>query len=142
MPQRASFALLFLFCGFLPGQVTRPKDVREIAKGGPNAIPQLQPLLKNPDRDIRTEAVKSIVTIGTQRSLDPLIEATADSEARIQVLATDGLVNFYLPGYVKSGLGAKFALAAGMQSLKPDDRRSVGLINARRSQLQSIRAGS
>jgi HEAT repeat protein len=108
MPQQVSVALLFLFCGFLPGQVTRPKDVREIAKGGPNAIPQLQPLLKNSDRDIRAEAVRSIVSIGTQRSLDPLIEATADSDARIQILATDGLVNFYLPGYVKTGLGAKF----------------------------------
>jgi HEAT repeat protein len=80
--------------------------VRELAKGGSNAIPQLQPLLKSPDLDIRIEAVKSIVDIGTQRSLDPLIEATGDSDAEIQIRATDGLVNFYLPGYVKTGLGA------------------------------------
>src|SRR6266850_2618199 len=88
-------------------EVTRPKDVRELAKGGSNAIPQLQALLKNADLDIRVEAVKSIVDIGTQRSLDPLIEATSDSDAEIQIRATDGLVNFYLPGYVRTGFSAR-----------------------------------
>jgi len=99
--------LILLLCSLLSGQVTRPKDVREMAKGGSNAIPQLQALLKNPDLDVRIEAVKSIVDIGTQRSLDPLIEATRDSDAEVQIRATDGLVNFYLPGYVRTGLGAK-----------------------------------
>jgi hypothetical protein len=46
------------------------------------------------------------VEIGTQRSLDALIEATGDSDPEMQIRATDGLVNFYLPGYVKTGLGA------------------------------------
>src|SRR6266550_1492721 len=101
-------ALLFLLlCSLVSGQATRPKDVREMAKGGSNAIPQLQALLKNPDLDVRIEAVKSIVDIGTQRSLDPLIEATRDSDAEVQIRAADGLVNFYLPGYVRTGLGAK-----------------------------------
>src|SRR6266404_1159053 len=102
----ASLTLLILLCGLLPAQITRPKEVRELAKGGSNAIPQLQALLKNQDLNIRVEAVKSIVDIGTQRSLDPLIEATSDSDAEIQIRATDGLVNFYLPGYVRTGLGA------------------------------------
>ena len=107
MPRRiGSLTALLLFSVILPAQITRPKEVRELAKGGSNAIPQLEPLLKNPDLDIRIEAVKSIVDIGTQRSLDPLIEATGDSDAEIQIRATDGLVNFYLPGYVKTGLGA------------------------------------
>jgi len=107
MPRRiGSLTVLLLFSIILPAQITRPKEVRELAKGGSNAIPQLQPLLKSPDLDIRIEAVKSIVDIGTQRSLDPLIEATGDSDAEIQIRATDGLVNFYLPGYVKTGLGA------------------------------------
>jgi HEAT repeat protein len=107
MPPRIAFlTVLLLFSIILPAQITRPKEVRELAKGGSNAIPQLQPLLKSPDLDIRIEAVKSIVDIGTQRSLDPLIEATGDSDAEIQIRATDGLVNFYLPGYVKTGLGA------------------------------------
>src|SRR5437870_6065856 len=99
--------LVLLLCSLVSGQATRPKDVREMAKGGSNAIPQLQALLKNPDLDVRIEAVKSIVDIGTQRSLDPLIEATRDSDAEVQIRAADGLVNFYLPGYVRSGFSAR-----------------------------------
>jgi HEAT repeat protein len=96
----------FLVCLAVAQQVTRPKDVREIGKGGPNAIPKLQELLKNPDTEIRLEAVKQIVEIGTQHSLDALIAATRDNDPEIQIRATDGLVNFYLPGYVKRGLSA------------------------------------
>jgi HEAT repeat protein len=90
----------------LAAQNLRPKDVREIAKGGSNAIPKLQELLKNPDIDVRLEAVKQITEIGTERSLDPLILATQDNDPEMQIRATDGLVNFYLPGYVKTGFGS------------------------------------
>src|ERR1700722_16675752 len=109
MPLRTGLlcCLSLLSCGLLTGQVTRPKDVREIAKGGSNAIPQLQALLKGQDIEIRIEAVKSIVEIGTRRGLHGLIEATGDADPEVQIRATDGLVNFYLPGYVKTGLGAK-----------------------------------
>src|SRR5579872_1747102 len=109
MPLRCGLrCCIFLsLCALLTGQVTRPKDVREIAKGGSNAIPQLQALLKGQDIEIRIEAVKAIVEIGTQRSLDALIVATGDADPEIQIRATDGLVNFYLPGYVKTGLGAR-----------------------------------
>lgn len=93
--------------------VTRPKDVREIAKAGSSAIPRLQELLKNADRDIRAEAVRQITEIGPPRSLDPLIIATHDTEPLVQILATDGIVNFYLPGYVKTGLGASFGKVSG-----------------------------
>ena len=96
--------LAFLACAAVSAQETRPKDVREIAKSGVNALPKLQELLKNPDLDIRLEAVKQIVQIGTQRSLDPLIQATADNDPEVQIRATDGLVNFYYPDYVRTGL--------------------------------------
>jgi HEAT repeat protein len=55
---------------------------------------------------VRREAVKAIVEIGTQRSLDPLVKAASDNDPEIQIRATDGLVNFYVPGYVKTGLTA------------------------------------
>jgi hypothetical protein len=42
---------------FWVGQAVSPVNVRELAKGGSAAIPQLQALLKNPDLDIRIEAV-------------------------------------------------------------------------------------
>ena len=95
-----------LLCSLAAAQAVRPKDVRETAKGGSTAIPRLQEYLKNPDRDVRVETVKQITEIGTVRSLDPLIQATQDNDPEVQILATDGLVNFYLPGYVRTGIGA------------------------------------
>lgn len=88
----------------LAAQDLKPKDVREIAKAGSNAIPKLQDLLKNPALDVRIEVVRQITEIGTERSLDPLILATQDNDPEVQIRATDGLVNFYLPGYVKTGI--------------------------------------
>jgi HEAT repeat protein len=84
----------------------RIHTARELAKQGSQAIPKLQPMLSDPDLDVRIEAVKAIVEIGTQASLDPLIQATRDNDPEIQIRATDGLVNFYLPGYVRTGLSA------------------------------------
>ncbi len=99
-------ALLALLCAALLTAQTRPKDVREIAKGGTTAIPKLQELLKDPSTDVRVEVVKQLTEIGTQYSLDPLIQATRDNDPEVQIRATDGLVNFYLPGYVETGFGA------------------------------------
>ena len=90
----------------LPAQDVRPKDVREMAKAGSSAIPKLQELLQNPDAGVRIEAVRQITEIGTAASLDALILATRDNDPEVQIRATDGLVNFYLPGYVKTGIGA------------------------------------
>jgi HEAT repeat protein len=102
-----------LVAGAAAQDVVKPKDVREIAKAGSSAIPRLQELLKNSDRDIRAEAVKQITEIGPPRSLDPLIEATRDNDPGIQILATDGLVNFYMPGYVKTGIGGSISRVGG-----------------------------
>jgi HEAT repeat protein len=100
-------ATLVLSCtALLAAQGIKPKDVKEIAKDGTSSIPHLQELLKDPNREVRVEVVRQLTEIGTQRSVDPLILATADNEPEVQIRATDGLVNFYLPGYVQSGLGA------------------------------------
>jgi HEAT repeat protein len=103
---RALSALLFVMTSVLPlaAQDVKPKDVREVAKGGPSAIPTLQGYLKNRPPDVRAEAVKCLTEIGTAASLDPLIQATQDDDPQMQILATDGLVNFYSPGYVKTGI--------------------------------------
>ena len=106
----AAFALI-LFSPGLYSQDVRPKDVREIAKDGPAAIPKLRELLSNPDKEVRREAVKQIVQIGTQTSLDPLIQATRDNDPETQILAAGGLVNFYYPGYVQSGMGGSLKRA-------------------------------
>ena len=79
------------------------KAARALAKSGSESIAQLVPLLKDSSVDVRREAVRSIVAIGTQHSLDPLIAATHDNDPEVQVRAVDGLVNFYVPGYIESG---------------------------------------
>jgi HEAT repeat protein len=100
-------AVLFISAGVLSlaAQDLKPKDVREEAKAGSSAIPKLQEYVKNPLIDVRIEAVKQLTEIGTAASLDPLVQATQDSDPEMQTLATDGLVNFYSPGYVKTGIG-------------------------------------
>jgi HEAT repeat protein len=84
-----------------------PKDVRNTAKLGSRAVPQLAGYLDNPDLSVRVEAVKALTEIGGASVLDPLVRATRDNDAEVQIRATDGLVNFYLPGYVKTGLASK-----------------------------------
>ena len=91
-------------------QDVRPKDVREIGKGGSGAIPRLTELLKNPSTDVRVEVVKQLTDI---RALDALLLATRDNDAEVQIRATDGLVNFYLPGYVQNGFGASIKRVGG-----------------------------
>lgn len=85
-------------------EAVRPKDVRDIAKGGADSMGRLNELLKHPDLEVRLEAVKAIVNIGGPRTLEPLVAAIGDNDPEMQIRAADGLVNFYLPGYVRSGL--------------------------------------
>ncbi len=83
----------------------RIQRIRELGKKNPAALPALVQYLTDPDRDIRLEAVKAIVKIDTEHSLDALVQATRDKDEDVQIRATDGLVNVYLPGYVsKAGL--------------------------------------
>ena len=79
------------------------RSIRDLGKLGSESIPKLVPYLSDPNQEIRVEAVKAIAGIGTARSLDPLVQATGDNDAEVQMRATDGLVNFYSPGYLKPG---------------------------------------
>jgi HEAT repeat protein len=83
---------------------TKTKAIKDLAKTGPESIARIEPYLSDPSLDVRTEAVKAIVEIGGPRSLEPLVQATRDNDAEVQIRAVDGLVNFYSPGYLKSGL--------------------------------------
>lgn len=85
----------------------RMKYARDLGKQGSDAIPQLVKLYDDANIPVRVEVVRSLTEIGGPRSLDPLVKALADPDAEIQIRATDGLVNFYLPGYIKTGLSAK-----------------------------------
>ena len=91
-----------------PDSRTKIKQIKDLGKRDSQSIPALAQYLSDPSTDVRIEAVKAIVSIGTQYSLDPLARATADAEAEVQIRATDGIVNFYVPGYVAKGLGSTF----------------------------------
>ncbi len=103
-------ALLVLVTGFALCQAPaadtkqRARTVRDLAKQGADAIPKLAPYVADPDLGVRIEAVKALVEIGGPRSVDPLVGATRDNDPEMQIRASDGLVNFYLPGYIKVGL--------------------------------------
>jgi HEAT repeat protein len=107
----AVFALTVPFAAGLAQEV-RPKDVRDIAKDGAASIPKLATMVKNSNREVRLETVRQLTAIGTQASIDPLVEATRDNDPEIQLRAADGLVNFYYPGYVQSGIIGAFKRAA------------------------------
>lgn len=104
----------------------RAKAVREYGKsGGPEIIPKLATYLSDPDVDVRREAVKAIVDIGSPESLDPLVQATHDNDPEIQIRATDGLVNFYVPGYVKTGMTASLRRVGSSIKAKFSDNNDL-----------------
>jgi HEAT repeat protein len=84
----------------------RIKIIRDLAKAGADSVSKIAPYLSDPERNVRLEAVKAIVDLDTQRSLDPLVKATGDNDPEIQLRAADGLVNFYLPSHAQSGITA------------------------------------
>src|SRR4051794_11847249 len=106
--------LLSMSCAF----AQRPRDVREAAKPGPSAIPVVAQYLNSADADTRAEAVRQLISIGGKEIIDPLIRATVDPDAEVQIRATDGLVNFYVPGYVKQGLASTISRAGSVVKTK------------------------
>lgn len=103
----------------------RRKAARDLIKQGSGAIPRLQTMLADPDLEVRIEAVKAIVELDTQHSLEPLVQAARDNDPEIQVRAVDGLVNFYVPGYVRTGLTASLRRAGNTISGKFSDKNDL-----------------
>lgn len=91
--------------------------IRSLGNRSPQAIPVIARYLHDPDRQVRIEAVKAIIKLDTSASLTPLIEATHDNDPEIQIRATDGLVNNYLPGYVVTS-GLTRPLTRGVRQVK------------------------
>ncbi len=85
-------------------QGQRISRIRDLSKRDFRAIPAIADSLSDPSRQVRIEAVKAIVKIGTEASLTPLVKATHDTDIEVQIRATDGIVNYYVPGYVTKGL--------------------------------------
>jgi len=109
LPSRLAACAVFL-CLSLTAQTNdglSPKQqisrIRDLGKRDAGAIPSLSAYLSNPNSEVRLEAVRAIVRIGGEDSLTPLVQATKDKNPDAQIEATDGLVNFYVPGYVPKG---------------------------------------
>jgi len=113
------FCLISLVASTGLGQT--PKDVRAVAKQGQLAIPTVAAYLNSASVDTRIEAVKQLTALGGKDSIDPLIRATKDADPEMQFRAADGLVNYYLPGYVRQGLGSTVVRVGGAIKAKFSD---------------------
>jgi len=89
----------------------RTRAVRGLGKQGEDAIPKIVPYLSDVDVGVRVEAVKALIQIGGPKTLDGLVRAAADNDPEVQIRTTDGLVNIYLPGFVKTGLSGTLSRA-------------------------------
>jgi HEAT repeat protein len=82
----------------------RAKNARDLGKLGEDGAAKLAPYVTDADLSVRLEAVKALDQIGGPKTVDLLVKATRDNDPEIQIRATDGLVNAYLPGYLKNGI--------------------------------------
>ena len=101
---RCAFLMLCLVPLVCFGQT--PKDVRTVAKQGQAAVPKVAEYLNSASVDTRIEAVRQLTALGGKDTIDPLIRATKDADPEVQFRAADGLVNYYLPGYVRQGMAS------------------------------------
>jgi HEAT repeat protein len=110
-----------IFLSLIPlvASAQTPKDVKAAAKQG--NIATVAGYLNSAATDTRVETVKQLIALGGKDSIDPLIRATRDADPEVQIRATDGLVNFYLPGYVKQGLGSTVVRAGASIKAKFSD---------------------
>lgn len=114
---------VFFVCFLLPFSVVAqtPKDVRAVAKEGQIAVPKVAQYLNSASVDTRVEAVKQLTALGGKEIIDPLIRATRDADPEVEFRATDGLVNYYLPGYVKQGPASTLIKVGGAVKAKFSD---------------------
>lgn len=84
----------------------RQKAVKQLVdSGGAGAqkCEALAGLVRDPAPGVRDEVLIALIKVGGLQCLEPLRVATRDASPDIQSMAVDGIVNFYLPGYVKFG---------------------------------------
>jgi HEAT repeat protein len=141
------FTLMGVWCVALSAQPDsedprlRAKAAKELARSGSEAMPWLERLVLDSDLTVRIEAVKALGEVGTPKSLDPLLRACGDPDAEMQVRATDGLVNFYLPGYAKNGFSGRMKrMGTSIQGKFTDTNDDVvpGYIQPRRDVVLAV----
>ncbi len=85
-----------------------PKDtirsVRELARLGDEGIAGIVAHASDASADVRLEVVKALNSISGPRTLNPLVRLSADADPEVQIHSIDGLVNIFVPGYLKAGI--------------------------------------
>lgn len=105
----------------------RVRTAHDLARQGDKGIEKLAPFITDTDVSVRVEAVKSLVDIGGPKSVDLLVKAAHDTDSEIQIRATDGLVNAYLPGYIKTGISGTLQRAGDVVKAKFSDTNSQAI---------------
>ncbi len=83
----------------------RVQAVRKLGEmpGGPSEVALLAPLVQDEIEEVRGAVVVALIKMRLIEAQPYLIEATADLSPRVQALAVDGLVDFYVPEYANLG---------------------------------------
>ena len=81
----------------------KTRTLRELSRQGNDGIAKVAAYGADVDPSVRAEMVKALVEIGGPKTVEALVKAAADNDPEVQIRAADGLVNVYLPGYVKTG---------------------------------------
>ncbi len=84
---------------------TRASAARKLGNSpdGFRQIELLEPLLQDSVEDVRVAVVEALVRMRSIDAQPYLIEATKDLSPRVQSFAVDGLVDFFVPGYLDFG---------------------------------------
>lgn len=106
------FAAVLTFAQAPSDPRARVKAVRDYLKGDDPA-PKIAPYLADVDLSVRLEATKALVEIGGPKTVEPLLKATEDNDAEVQIRAAEGLINVYQPGYIKNGISGSIQRAGG-----------------------------
>ncbi len=88
-----------------PAPGVRARAARQLgdSPSGSQHLARLGPLLQDQVEQVRAAAVAALIKTRSIEAQPLLIEATADLSSRVQSMAVDGLVDFYLPGYANAG---------------------------------------
>lgn len=118
----------------------RIKQVEALGKQGQNAIPELEKFQQDPEPSVRLAAVEALIQAGGIRSADVLRLSLKDGSNEVQRLAVAGIVNFYLPGYVKQGVRAKIG-SLGDKILRSTDEPVIDpWVQVRAEDVTALRA--
>jgi HEAT repeat protein len=99
---------------------------------GVEGIEAMSAYISDPAVEVRVEVAKRLNDIGGPRILPALVRLTADTDAEVQINAVDGLINIFVPGYLKSGVARLITRSGDTIKIKfnePGDLVIDGYVN-------------